>query len=255
MSQWRILGLQEFPGAFNMALDEAVADSVRSEESLPTIRFYTWNPSCVSIGYFQSLEEEVNLRECASQGVDFVRRITGGGAVFHDRSGEITYSLIAPEPMFSKDIIASYREICGCIINGLGRIGLQAEFKPINDITVGGKKISGNAQTRRRGIIHQHGTILYDLDVRAMFSLLKVSKEKVSDKMVSAVHERVTSVRHAFRALGRDAPSRDGCYNALLEGFTEGKDWDFGRFGGRELSTAKELEKSKYATREWNFMR
>src|SRR3989344_3027262 len=162
--KWRVIPASERPGAMNMALDEAVSEGVKAGTAPPTIRFYSWNPSCVSIGYFQSIEEEVNLPECESRGVDVVRRITGGGAVYHDRNGEITYSVIAPQEMFPAGIIDSYKVICGWIIGGLSELGVQAEFKPINDVIADGKKISGNAQTRRGGVLHQLGTVLYDLD-------------------------------------------------------------------------------------------
>ena len=143
-----------------MAVDEAIAAGIAAGTSPPTIRFYTWKPCAVTIGYFQCLRDEVDREACSSKGIDVVRRRTGGGAVYHDEHGEITYSVIAPESYFSKDIRASYREICGGIIGGLGRLGIAAEFRPINDVVVNGRKISGSAQTRRQGILTQHGTVL-----------------------------------------------------------------------------------------------
>ncbi len=247
--KWRVISLQEYPGAMNMALDEAVSEAVREGKSAPTIRFFSWNPSCVTIGYHQSLEVEVNLEECGQRGFGVVRRVTGGGAVYHDRKGEITYSVVAPEEAFPKDIIASYKQICSWIVDGLAELGVQAEFKPINDITVGGKKISGNAQTRRRGVLHQHGTVLYDLDVATMFGVLRVSKEKISDKLIKGVEERVTSLNRACGA------TRGECYSALLKAFTKGKEFEFGDFSKEEINRAVELAESKYSTREWNFQR
>ncbi len=246
---WRVIPVEERPGGLNMALDEAVSEGVSTGETPPTIRFYSWKPSCVSIGYFQSLQEEVNLPECSARGVDVVRRITGGGAVYHDRLGEITYSVIAPQQMFPAGIIDSYRVICGWIIDGLAELGVQAEFKPINDITVGGKKISGNAQTRRGGVLHSHGTILYDLDVATMFTVLRVSKEKISDKLIASVEERVTSLKKAAGV------SREECYPAIVNGFTKGKQWEFGDFTPKELERAERLAANKYGTQQWNAMR
>lgn len=245
---WRVIPVEERSGASNMALDEAVSESVRAGGQ-PTIRFYSWKPSCVSIGYFQSLEEEVNFPECEARGVDVVRRITGGGAVYHDRFGEITYSVIAPQELFPQGIIDSYKVICGWIIGGLAELGVQAEFKPINDIVVGGKKISGNAQTRRGGVLHQHGTILYDLDVATMFTVLRVTKEKISDKLIAAVEERVTSLKKACGV------SREQCYPAIVNGFTHGKQWEFGDFTQKELERASRLAANKYGTQQWNAMR
>jgi len=233
----------------NMALDEAVSEGVRSGESPPTIRFFSWSPSCVTIGYHQSFVEEVNEEECAKRGFGVVRRVTGGGAVFHDRNGELTYSVIAPEELFPKDIIASYKVICGWIVDALGHLEVAGEFKPINDIIVGGKKISGNAQTRRGGILHQHGTILYDLDVATMFSVLRVTKEKISDKLIKSVEERVTSLKRACGA------TRGECYSALVKAFTNGKEFKFGEFTEKEFERARELAETKYSSREWNYLR
>ena len=179
----------------------------------------------------------------------FLRRKTGGGAVYHDSKGEITYSVIAPEVMFPKDIIKSYRVICGWIIDGLKNIELETEFKPINDICLNGKKISGNAQTRRNKILLQHGTILHDLDVETMFSLLKVGIEKISDKVIQDVKQRVTCI------LDNKQVTQQEVYQALLQGFTNGKEYYIGELTSEELQRAKELSEIKYSTKEWNFMR
>ncbi len=247
---WRVVPLETRDAATNMAIDEAVAEAVGSRESQPTIRFYQWQPSAVSIGYFQSLEEEVDLGACKRYDINFVRRRTGGGAVYHDLAGEITYSVIAPESMFPKDIIASYRVICGWLIDGLAPLGIRAEFKPINDITVGGKKISGNAQTRRGGVLLQHGTLLYDVDVRKMFSLLKVPDEKIRDKMIAAVEERVTSV-----LAQKPNAKKPEVADAMLKAFTKGKRWSTGSWTKAEMARADELAETRYSAREWNFLR
>lgn len=246
--KWRVIPFETWDAAMAMALDEACGESVRAGGP-PTIRFWRWNPSAVSIGCFQSLEEEVNLEACKSYGVDFVRRRTGGGAVYHDYDGEITYSITAPESLFGKDITASYKQICGWLVEAFAQIGIPAEFKPINDIITNGKKISGNAQTRRNGILLQHGTILYDVDVRKMFSVLRVSQEKISDKMIAAAEERVTCVKKSSNA------TYDQTYRTLLAAFTEGKEWSFGAWANEELDMARELAEAKYKTREWNFQR
>jgi len=242
--KWRVIPYQENDAFFNMAIDEAVSEAVGSGESPATIRFYGWNPRAVSIGYFQSLAREVDLAECRREGVDVVRRRTGGGAVFHD--SEITYSIIGPESMFPKDIIASYKEVCGALIDALGTLGINAEFKPINDITVGGKKISGNAQTRRAGVLLQHGTLLYEVDVERMFSVLRVPDEKIKDKMIASVKERVTSIRQ------QKGVAREEVLRALTDSFTRGKDFQEGELSRKEIARAMELAESRYGKDEWN---
>lgn len=246
--RWRLIPLEIHTAAMAMALDEAASRSVK-DGGPPTIRFYRWQPSAVSIGYFQSLEDEVDLDMCREMGVDFVRRRTGGGTVYHDYEGEITYSVIAPSSFFDRDIIASYELICGWIVDAFSILGISARFKPVNDIVTDGKKISGNAQTRRGKVLLQHGTVLYDLDVKKMFSVLRVSDEKISDKMISAVEERVTCVRRVSDA------SREETYRALYEAFTRGKHCYEGAWTEEELACAAELAETKYSTREWNFQR
>lgn len=246
----------------NMALDEACSEGVAAGTMNPTIRFYRWKPSAVSIGYFQSLKDEVATEKCREAGIDIVRRRTGGGAVFHHYEGEITYSVIAPEKLFPKGITESYHEICGWIIRSLQLLGIQSEFKPINDIilapaavgadgaNVGGKKISGNAQTRRNGVLLQHGTILFTVDVRKMFSLLKVGQEKIADKMIAAVEERVSSLK-----LIKPELTMEVVYDALLKGFTRGKNFTIGDWTPQELARARELAQFRYNTKEWNEIR
>ncbi len=247
--RWRVIPLGVYDAYTNMALDQSIMEGVGRGESPPTIRFYRWRPSAVSIGYFQSLEEEVDLEECSRHGVDWVRRITGGGAVYHDYRGEVTYSVIAPEELFPRDIRESYRLVCGWIIAGLRALGIEGSFHPINDVLVDGKKISGNAQTRRGGVFLQHGTVLYDLNLRRMFTLLKVSKEKLSDKAIKKAEERVTCVRRYSEA------GIEELYKALLQGFTEDKDWGLGDLGKEELRHTRELVRRRYSTREWNMWR
>lgn len=246
--RWRVIDYSENDAYMNMAIDEAISEAV-AKGVPPTIRFYGWKPSAVSIGYFQSLEREVDIGHCADLGMDIVRRRTGGGAVYHDHQGEITYSVIANEGMFPKDIIQSYRLICGWIIDSLGLLGIKSEFKPINDIAVGERKISGNAQTRRGGVLLQHGTILHSVDVDTMFSVLKVSDEKIKDKMIATVKERVTSVSQ------QKVVSREELHEALLSGFTKGKDFELSTITDAERSRALELVEKRYLTREWNAMR
>lgn len=228
----------------NMAIDEALTETVAAGGQ-PTMRFYQWNPSAVSIGYFQSLSQEVNEEAC--KGVSIVRRRTGGGAVYHDMLGEITYSVIAPESMF-QGITESYQEICGWIIRSLGNLGIHAEFKPINDVLVKGRKLSGNAQTRRNKVLLQHGTILYDVDVDKMFSVLRVPDEKIRDKVIASVKERVTSVRASCQC------GKEELYHALLLGFTDGKQWEISRLSEEEKPRATELAR-RYESKEWNYLR
>ncbi len=246
---WRVIGLNAFRACENMAIDEAVGDCVADGSSQPTIRFYRWSPpGSVSIGRFQCINTEVDLDKCRSLGVDFVRRPTGGGAVFHDPDGEITYSVIAPARYLPFGIRESYREICSWVIESLSRLGISAEFRPINDVVVNGKKISGSAQTRRDGVVIQHGTILCKLDRSTMFSVLKPSPLKLSDKPSGTFEDGLTSVEEECGA------SMAQLYEAMLDGFTEGKEWRFGDLGEYEKRLSIN-HTEKYLSAEWTFSR
>lgn len=232
----------------SMAIDEALLRLNADGKSPNTIRFWRWLPSTVSIGCFQSLEREVDLGVAKKYGVDVVRRITGGGAVFHDHDGELTYSIVCRQEDVPADVIESYRLICGGLVRGFEQLGLRAEFKPVNDVLVNGKKISGSAQTRRWGSVLQHGTMLISPDVRKMFELLRVSPEKISDKFIASVFERVTTVE---RELGRK-PSFEDVHKAMRTGFEQALDVEpvEGELTGEEVALAMKL-RPKYASQEW----
>ena len=231
-----------------MATDEAISSLVKEGLSPPTIRFYRWSPGAVTIGCFQCVSDEIDLDACRRLGIDFVRRSTGGGAVYHDPAGEITYSIIAPESLFSRDIRESYRDICSCVVNGLKTIGIDADFRPINDVIVGGRKVSGSAQMRRQGVLTQHGTVLYGLDRSTMFSVLTPSRLKLSDKPASTFGDGIACVRELCGV------SMEETYDALLGAFTEGKEWEFGTLTDAERARIKDII-WKYDSYEWNFSR
>ena len=239
--KWRLLKTENNSAALNMAIDRAVIVTNSNKKVPPTVRFFTWKPPAISIGYFQSLKDEVDLNNCKKLGVDYVRRITGGGAVFHEE--ELTYSIIIPEshPQVPKNIMGSYGRICGAVIKGLKNLGIESEYKPINDIITSGKKISGNAQTRKMKTVLQHGTVLTDVDVDKMFSLLKVPNEKIKDKLIADVKERVTSIKHV---LGREI-SFDDVAKAMKKGFEEEFNVELveGTLTDEEIDLAKKFEK------------
>jgi Lipoate-protein ligase A len=233
-----------------MGIDEALIESVGSGRSPPTLRLYRWSPSCITVGYFQSLEDEVDTAACREAGVDAVRRLTGGGAVFHDR--EITYSIILPlgHPLAPLDILESYRLICSGLVRALARLGVESEFAPINDIVAGGKKVSGNAQSRRSSCLLQHGTVLLGLRLDLMFSLLKVPAEKLKGKLIEDAKQRVTSLEIL---LGRRLEYEEAAC-ALREGFAEAWDagLDEGSLSEAEAEAAASLAASRFSRPEWN---
>ena len=145
-----------YAGQRNMALDEAILMNLLPDDTA-VLRTYEWAPPTVTIGYFQSMEAEVDVRKCAEKKIPVIRRITGGGAVFHNL--EVTYSFICDRGCteLQGTIIESYKRILDPVIAALAKAGVAAEFSPLNDLTASGKKISGNAQTRRHGKILHFG--------------------------------------------------------------------------------------------------
>jgi len=234
--------------AFNMAADEFLLS--RRELSL---RIYGWNPPAVSIGYFQKLFDEVDVEECRKSGVDVVRRMTGGGAVFHDK--EITYSFVVPENSFlSSDLYESYSQVCGAVIRGLEKIGISSEFRPVNDIIVGVRKISGNAQTRRNSCILQHGTVIVDVSPEKMFRFIRVNNEKMKGRALN-LSDYVTSVIEQKPGILASV-----VYQVLsgfiVSGFAEkfGLVMDEKSFSVDEMNAIKEIS-GKYSRDEWNMWR
>ncbi|MEM2459144.1 MAG: lipoate--protein ligase family protein, partial [Candidatus Bathyarchaeia archaeon] len=127
--EWRLIDTGLNDAFYNMALDEAIVIA-RAKGLVPnTIRFFRWEPSAVSIGYFQSMTEEVDIETCDRMGIDYVRRRTGGGAVYHDRDGELTYSIIVNEnhPLISSDFLKTYEKLCSGLVQGLRLLGVPAE--------------------------------------------------------------------------------------------------------------------------------
>ena len=224
-----------------MAIDEAILTAISEGKSPNTLRFYRWNPPAVSIGYFQSAKKVVNLDYLKQNKIDLVRRATGGGAVYHDQ--ELTYSLFIDQNKLNNgdDILMSYEEICSAIITGLKTIGIDAQFSPINDLLTNSKKFSGNAQTRKHNIILQHGTILLDIDIKRMFSVLNVSEEKISDKKIEAISQRVTSLKSEGLENNFDTIMK-----ALVKGFETKLNIKFEEFPltDYELMLANQLEKT-----------
>ncbi|MCW4010657.1 MAG: lipoate--protein ligase family protein [Candidatus Bathyarchaeota archaeon] len=263
MNTWRILKLETQSAAMNMAIDEAILRA-RAAGTVPnTLRFYRWNPSAVSIGRFQKLENEVNLENSKALGVDVVRRISGGGTVYHDAEGEVTYSVTAKmEDMGANDIAEVYSRIYEAISEALRVIGIPADYSPGDakncpNLTVNGRKISGSAQANKGGIVLQHGTLLLDVDLPRMFTLLRVPWANSCMQVVNVAKGKITSVQEE---LGH-AVTPETAANAVAHGFTVALNMQVvenvqsaeGELTPQERETAEKLYKEKYQTKEWNF--
>ncbi|MBO3803655.1 MAG: lipoate--protein ligase family protein [Candidatus Brockarchaeota archaeon] len=247
---WRLLLTGLGDPYVNMAIDESLLLHRSRGENQPTVRFYGWSTPTISIGYFQAIEEEVDLEKAAALGVAYVRRISGGGAVFHDN--EVTYSLVVSEddPAMPRDIQESIRLICMGVIEGLKGLGIEAKFKPVNDVLVDGKKVSGSAQTRKHHTILQHGTVLLDVNYEEILSLLKRSARKMKRRTVEELKEHVAGINGI---LGADV-SQGRLVGELAKGFGVALNVNLveGTLTESEQKLAAHLAASKYSTREWN---
>lgn len=215
---WRLLDTGPRPAAENMALDEAILEA-RSRNLVPnTLRFLQFSPSCTLVGYHQAVEQEIRLDFCRQRGIETNRRITGGGALFFDES-QLGWEIYAPvnHPRLPRGIENLYARICQGAIQGLAKLGVQAAFRPKNDIEVNGRKISGTGGTELDGVFLFQGTLLVDFDVDTMLRALRIPTEKLKDKEVASLRERVTCLAWELDRL----PPLDEIKAALAQGFAE----------------------------------
>ncbi len=250
MAEWRLI-LGRCPADLCMAIDEALMYS-KAMGAPNTVRLYVFDPTAVTIGYFQRIADSVNLEEAERLGISVVRRISGGGSVLHDARGEVTYSVVVGEEDVPGDVEESFRHLSGGVVEALRLMGLPAEFVPINDIVVRSKKISGNAQARRPGVVLQHGTLLYNADLELMARILKAPRAKLETHGAASIAERVTTVS---RELGRTVTAGE-VVEALRRGFEKhfGVELVEGQLTPLEYSLASSL-RWKYRSREWNYLR
>ncbi|OYT50565.1 hypothetical protein B6U66_05365 [Candidatus Bathyarchaeota archaeon ex4484_135] len=255
--EWRLIELEVRDAFMNMAIDEAIL-MARCLGKVPnTVRFYRWQPSAVSLGRFRPVEQDVNVEACKKLGVDIVRRPTGGGTVYHDAKGEITYSVVVKaSDIGSPDVETSYAILCSGLIEACRILGLEAQLHPggpraCPNIIIGGKKISGNAQAWRRGVILQHGTFLVEVNLAKMFTVLKAPWPLPLEEVVRKAEKKITSIE---RELGRPVSVCEA-YEALREGFSRalGVELIPDELTDFELELAERLKETKYSSNDWNF--
>ncbi|KYC46367.1 MAG: Lipoate-protein ligase A subunit 1 [Candidatus Methanofastidiosum methylothiophilum] len=241
----RYLKYREENGYLSMGLDEALLLLRSKNEIEDTFRFYSFFPSCISIGYFQSLKSSVDLDYCNNNKIEYVRRITGGGNVFHDSQGEITYSVVMKENKAPEIILDSFEFLYSGIINGLKYLGISVEFKPLNDLMLNSKKLSGSAQTRRFGVILQHGTLMYNTNIELMERVLRISDKKIEIK------KRVTTLsREGYNI------EKNELIKSLKRGFEEIHGYSHEEdVSKEEMRIARNLSEEKYKSEEWNYKR
>lgn len=253
---WRFIPEESRSGPIQMALEEVAAETAASGGPR-TVRVYTWDPSTLSLGYRQA-PETVDWEYCAANDVTVTRRPTGGGGIYHDSYGDISYSIVAPEEELPGDLMDCYELLCAPVLDAFNRMGVAADFAdeelpeihqptcylreihPAHDILAGGRKISGNAQYRQRDAVIQHGSLSYALATGDHLGVFET--EEVSQ---ATFQERVTSIRDQ---VGLD---RTAAVDALEAALTEWADAEVSAWRDDELDRAREIADEKYATESW----
>ena len=281
METWRFIRSGNSSPAYNMAVDEAVLTLHGEGKSPPTLRFYGWDPPKLSIGYFQKAEDEVDFAALEAEGLGFVRRPTGGRAVLHDK--ELTYSIIVAEdyPGMPRSVTESYRVLSEGLVHGFRRLGLQAEMVNLSseadkmkyaaaagsaacfdspswyELVVEGRKIAGSAQTRQKGAVLQHGSILLDIDIDQLFRVLRFPSERLRERLRASFADKAVAINDLMRALGRRPVTLSEAEAAFEAGIAEGLGIRLkpGELTREERELALQLAEEKYGIRDWNFRR
>ena len=243
METWRLLDTGARSAAENMAMDEVLLER-KAAESIPhTLRFLQFSNPTVLVGHHQSVEEEVRLDYCRAHGIEINRRLTGGGALYWGKN-ELGWEIYISkkDPRIPSGIEDLYRKMGEAAALGFRHLGVRAYFRPKNDIEIQGRKISGTGGTELSGAILFQGTVLVDVDVDEMLRSLRIPTEKLQDKEIESVKERVTCLKWE---LGR-TPSIQAVKASLTKGFEE----TFGvRFENKPLTVEEENSlKAKLAT-------
>lgn len=244
---WELLRLPSLPPRTHLALDQVLTEAVAAGTRKPTLRFWEFTEPAVVIGSFQSVRNEVDLENAKKYGIQVVRRITGGGAMFMEENAIVTYSIHAPiELVQGMSIENSYAYLDDWVLDGLRSLGLKAEYQPLNDIATDKGKIGGAAQKRlASGAVLHHVTMSYDIDADKMVQVLRIGREKLSDKGIKSAKKRVDPLR------SQAGMSRHDIIEHLISTFRTEHGLTEGQISDEEMARAQELVETKFATDEW----
>jgi lipoate---protein ligase len=244
---WNIIAPSVLPTHLNVALDEVLTEEVGAGRRNPTLRFWDWEEPSVVIGSFQSVRNELDPAGVARHGISVVRRISGGGAMFMEAGNCITYSLYLPQTLVDGISFAdSYAFLDAWVMAALKKLGISAFYVPLNDIATEQGKIGGAAQKRlsNGGMLH-HVTMSYDIDADKMVQVLRVGKEKLSDKGTTSAKKRVDPLRR------QTGLARGEIVAAMMEVFTERYAATPSELTDAELDAARRRVDEKFGTAEW----
>lgn len=235
------------PPVMHVALDEVLPHEVIAGRRRPHFRIWDWDSSLVVIGSYQSLHNEVDAEGARKHDIGVVRRITGGGAMFMEQGNCITYSLVVPTSLVEGlSFEQSYAYLDDWVMGALAEIGVKARYVPLNDIASEEGKIGGAAQRRfAGGVVLHHVTMSYDIDADKMGEVLRIGKEKLSDKGTRSANKRVDPMR------SQTGLAREQIIDGFLEYFRARYDTEDSTYTEDELAEARELVETKFGTKEW----
>lgn len=263
-----------------MAIDEAILIAHSEGKVPPTLRFYGWQPATLSIGYFQKAGEEVDFDMLNKHNIGFVRRPTGGRAVLHDK--ELTYSVIVSEqyPGMPSSVTEAYRILSEGLLHGFRHLGLDAQMVDLSsvengaqyaeagsaacfdspswyELVVEGRKVAGSAQTRQKGVVLQHGSILIDMDIDLLFQLLKFPSERVRARLQASFAQKAVAINDLLRSAQLDEASLAQVERAFEQGFAKGMgiSLEASELTDYEQQWVERLVREKYEHDDWQFRR
>lgn len=245
-----------------MAFDECLINWHSEGKIPPTLRFYGWSAPSLSVGYFQKVENKIDFEAIVRHNCQFVRRLTGGSAVLHD--DELTYSLVISEsePGIPKSVQEAYYTLSKGVLEGYKNLGIPAEYelekkrsesgrtaicfeKPaIYEMVVNGKKLSGNAQTRKKGVLLQHGSLPISINTTMLFDLFQFSTDKLRERQRNGFSKKAITINQ----LTDEKVNDEILKKAFKEGFKNGLNIDFHplKLSEDDWNEVKELAKTKY---------
>jgi lipoate-protein ligase A len=244
---WQIVRPGPLEPLMHLALDQVLAEEVGDGRRPPTIRFWEWASPAVVIGSFQSVKNEVDPENAQKYGFPVVRRISGGGAMFIEPPGVVTYSIYAPiDLVHGMSFADSYAFFDEWAVQALQGLGIDASYVPLNDIASPQGKIGGAAQKRlgNGGVLH-HVTMAYDMDGDRMAEVLRIGREKLSDKGTKSANKRVDPLR------SQTGLSREEIIERMIDTFRAQHGLTEGALSDWELQRARELVETKFGTDEW----
>ncbi|HKT56437.1 MAG TPA: biotin/lipoate A/B protein ligase family protein [Microbacterium sp.] len=244
---WDVVHEKPVSPRMNLALDEVLTMRVGDGRRNPTLRMWEWDESAVVIGSFQSVRNEVDPEGARRHGFDVVRRISGGGAMMMAANSIVTYSLYVPASLVAGLTFAdSYAFLDDWVLQALRSLGIDAVYQPLNDITGPSGKIGGAAQKRlaNGGVLH-HATLSYDIDGEVMTEVLRIGREKLSDKGTVSAAKRVDPLR------SQTGLPREQVIERFIDTFTNLYGATPGTISPDEYAEAEELVRTKFGTDAW----